>query len=179
MDIWQDESGWRAAGMPRTVLWQHAAEVTSYTALRNPDGAVWDITSTGGAVRVEILDGQTALVDGNIARVTRKADGRMLVRWKNRSYHITPAGPPDVLRAGSSAGSGVGTVTAPMPGRVVKLHAEAGTVVTQHQPLLVLESMKIEHVVTAPRAGTLAKLNVSAGAQVRAGAILAEIGPEG
>jgi propionyl-CoA carboxylase alpha chain len=62
-----------------------------------------------------------------------------------------------------------------MPGRVVKVTAAPGDTVTEHQPLLVLESMKIEHVVTAPTAGEITRLDVSEGSQVIAGAVLAEI----
>jgi biotin carboxyl carrier protein len=62
-----------------------------------------------------------------------------------------------------------------MPGRVVKVNVALGDTVTERQPLLVLESMKIEHVVTAPRAGEIVRLDVSEGSQVVAGALLAEI----
>ncbi len=177
-DVWQDRSTWRQAGTPRLLLWQRAGEITSCVTLRHPGSATWDIESSGNLIQAQTLDVRTVSIDGNVAKVTRKADGRLLVYWKNRSYHVTPARPPDAIRADSSIAVNDGTVTAPMPGRVVKLQVTVGDSVTERQPLLVLESMKIEHVVTAPGTGKLAKLNVSEGAQVQAGAVLAEIKPE-
>ena len=57
---------------------------------------------------------------------------------------------------------------------VVQLPA-VGTQVLRGQVLLVLESMKMEHVVAAPRAGRLAELLVAAGDQVTRDQLLGRI----
>jgi propionyl-CoA carboxylase alpha chain len=72
--------------------------------------------------------------------------------------------PVDVLAAGS--------LTAPMPGAVVRVLVDTGETVAAGQPLVVLEAMKMEHTVAAPVAGTVTEVSVSAGQQVEAGAVL-------
>lgn len=59
-----------------------------------------------------------------------------------------------------------GTVVAPMAGLVVKVLVMDGTKVEEGQPILVLEAMKMEHVVKAPFSGHVHGLQVTAGQQV-------------
>ncbi|XP_020256107.1 methylcrotonoyl-CoA carboxylase subunit alpha, mitochondrial isoform X2 [Asparagus officinalis] len=59
-----------------------------------------------------------------------------------------------------------GSVVAPMAGLVVKVLLENGALVGEGQPVLVLEAMKMEHVVKSPRAGYVEGLQVSPGQQV-------------
>ncbi|OIJ26507.1 acetyl/propionyl/methylcrotonyl-CoA carboxylase subunit alpha [Nocardioides luteus] len=68
-----------------------------------------------------------------------------------------------------------GSLLAPMPGSVVNVLAEAGSSVTEGQPLLVLEAMKMQHTVTAPTDGVLTQINVTPGTQVAAGEVLAVV----
>jgi propionyl-CoA carboxylase alpha chain len=60
----------------------------------------------------------------------------------------------------------------------VRLGAAVGDQVTAGQPLLWLEAMKMEHVITAPAAGVIAELPVAAGQQVQVGSVLAVVKPE-
>jgi propionyl-CoA carboxylase alpha chain len=71
-----------------------------------------------------------------------------------------------------------GSLLAPMPGLVLRVHAEVGTVVTAGQPLLVLEAMKMEQTVTAPADGVVAELHAKAGDQVSTGQVLAVVEAE-
>jgi acetyl-CoA/propionyl-CoA carboxylase biotin carboxyl carrier protein len=68
-----------------------------------------------------------------------------------------------------------GTVQSPMFGKVVKWLVEEGEQVTEGQPLVVLESMKMESQVPAPRAGKIEELAVAAGDDVKAGTPLATL----
>jgi acetyl/propionyl-CoA carboxylase alpha subunit len=67
------------------------------------------------------------------------------------------------------------TLTAPMPGTVLRVLVAVGETVQARQPLLVLEAMKMETPVVAPVAGKVAALHVEAGASVAAGAVLVTI----
>jgi 3-methylcrotonyl-CoA carboxylase alpha subunit len=62
-----------------------------------------------------------------------------------------------------------------MPGRVVKLLVGSGDHVTANQTLLVLEAMKIEHLVTAPRDAIVEAVRCKEGDQVALGAELIEL----
>ncbi|MFN0252006.1 MAG: biotin carboxylase N-terminal domain-containing protein [Kofleriaceae bacterium] len=68
-----------------------------------------------------------------------------------------------------------GGLTAPMPGKVVKVLVTAGQEVAQGAPLVVLEAMKMEHTVRAAEAGTVRALHVAVGEQVDADRLLAVV----
>ena len=76
-------------------------------------------------------------------------------------------------QAGPAAGPAA--ITAPMPGRVVKLLVKAGDPVVLRQGVVVVEAMKMENELRAPRAGTVREVRVAEGALVEAGATLAVI----
>ncbi len=63
----------------------------------------------------------------------------------------------------------------PMPGRLLRILALAGSRVERGQPILVLEAMKMEHVIRAAEPGRLVRLPFGEGDLVEAGALLAEI----
>jgi acetyl/propionyl-CoA carboxylase alpha subunit len=71
-------------------------------------------------------------------------------------------------------GSGLtaGSLTAPMPGTVVRVEAEKGQPVAAGDVLVVLEAMKMEHAVRAPVDGTVEDVLVAAGQQVDDGDVL-------
>jgi len=62
-----------------------------------------------------------------------------------------------------------GKLTAPMPGKVTKVHVEAGAKVKKGAPLLTLEAMKMEHTLSAPADGTVTMLRCGQGDQVEEG----------
>ena len=74
-----------------------------------------------------------------------------------------------------TAGAGPRAVTAPMPGKVVKMLVKAGDVVTARQGLVVVEAMKMENELRASKAGTVAEVKVTEGASVEAGTVLVVI----
>ncbi|HJE77280.1 MAG TPA: acetyl/propionyl-CoA carboxylase subunit alpha, partial [Brevibacterium epidermidis] len=65
-------------------------------------------------------------------------------------------------------------VLAPMPGSVVDIKVETGEAVEQGDPIVVVEAMKMEHVLTAPAAGIVNVVAV-AGAQVALDEVLATV----
>ena len=77
----------------------------------------------------------------------------------------------EAARAGGAAGVD-GRVTAPMPGKVIDVKVEPGARVESHQPLVVLEAMKMEQIVTAPYPADVRSVDVAVGEQVRTGTVL-------
>jgi 3-methylcrotonyl-CoA carboxylase alpha subunit len=67
------------------------------------------------------------------------------------------------------------SLEAPMPGMVLKLYVESGSVVEKGAPLLILEAMKMEHTLTAPRAGKVSAVNCKEGEMVQPGVELVVI----
>ena len=66
-------------------------------------------------------------------------------------------------------------LTAPMPGRVVRVLLAAGTIVESGAGVLVVEAMKMQNEIKSPKKGTIQKIMVSAGTAVNAGDVLAII----
>jgi biotin carboxyl carrier protein len=77
-------------------------------------------------------------------------------------------------RAGASE-QGVMKIKAPMPGKVVRILAPAGSQVEMGQSVLVIEAMKMQNELKAPKTGVVKKINVEEGAAVEAGQALAEV----
>ncbi|ETV99482.1 acetyl-CoA carboxylase, biotin carboxylase subunit [Aphanomyces invadans] len=77
---------------------------------------------------------------------------------------------------GTSAGGAASLVT-PMPGKVIKVMAKAGDTIVADQPLLIMEAMKMEHVLRAPRDGQVAEMNCEVGDFVSDGHVLVEMAP--
>jgi len=67
------------------------------------------------------------------------------------------------------------SMSAPMPGIVLKILVSVGQSVTKGTPLLILEAMKMEHQIVAPRDGTVAAINCTEGELVQPGLDLVEI----
>ncbi len=66
-------------------------------------------------------------------------------------------------------------IDAPMQGTIVAIHVTAGEAVQVHQPLLVIESMKMEHVIASEHTGVVDRVGVEVGATVHAGDLLIAI----
>lgn len=81
------------------------------------------------------------------------------------------------LRAAATAFQVEGTqvVTAPMPGKIVKVMVAVGEAVKEGQGLVVVEAMKMENELKAPKAGTVVKVLATEGSAVENGASLVVI----
>src|SRR5262245_55763693 len=112
-------------------------------------------------------------IDGRLVRaVVARTRERVLVALGGRVYEFESGGGAGRSQTG---GAGSGTVTAPMPGKIVSVLATVGQVVEVGAPLVVLEAMKMESTLTAEIAGRVLAVRVGAGALVAAGDVLVEI----
>ncbi|MGK5674942.1 biotin carboxylase N-terminal domain-containing protein [Micromonospora sp. URMC 106] len=127
-----------------------------------------------------------ALVEARPDRVVLDVDG---VRRTYRVHRVGSevfvdgpdgaAGLTELPRFGEpTAELATGSLVAPLPGTVTRVHVEAGQRVAAGDLLLTLEAMKLEHPVLAPAGGVVAELPVPAGGQVDTGAVLAVVDPE-
>ncbi|MEV0318988.1 acetyl/propionyl/methylcrotonyl-CoA carboxylase subunit alpha [Streptomyces sp. NPDC050658] len=100
--------------------------------------------------------------------------------WLGRdghAWHVQDHDPVEANLSGS-AHSGADALTAPMPGTVTVVKVSTGDQVTAGQSLLVVEAMKMEHVISAPHAGTVAELDVTPGSTVAMDQVLAVVIPD-
>jgi biotin carboxyl carrier protein len=76
-------------------------------------------------------------------------------------------------RARAADDHGPRKLTAPMPGKVVRMLLKAGEAVEAGTGVLVVEAMKMQNEIKSPKKGTIQKILVSEGASVNAGDVLA------
>jgi acetyl/propionyl-CoA carboxylase alpha subunit len=97
--------------------------------------------------------------------------------WRLNLPAPPPAPPPDVETETHrpSTSTEATTVTAPMPGTVIRVEVAAGDIVRARQPVVVLEAMKMEIPVHSPFDGSVTAVHVSAGDHVAGGTELLEI----
>ena len=86
-----------------------------------------------------------------------------------------PAPPPALAAAEGHEPGAPSTVTAPMPGTVVRVLVAPGDSVEQRQPLVVLEAMKMETPLVSPYAAIVQAVHVAEGDRVAGGAVLVEL----
>ncbi|GAA4515010.1 acetyl/propionyl/methylcrotonyl-CoA carboxylase subunit alpha [Brevibacterium yomogidense] len=157
--LWEDGSGWRSLTPARsTVPLVHRGEHVDVDFGHPP------VADLGDGVLRLTLDGEQVT-----GRVWASADGRTL--WVRTRDGLAQFTRPHAETAIGAAAAGA-DVLAPMPGSVIDLRVEDGDTVTTGQPVVVVEAMKMEHVLTAPADG-IVQLKTVTGAQVALDEVLA------
>ena len=96
---------------------------------------------------------------------------------RGRTYAVSIVDPKR-LRSGQNSDRhqhGVAEIRAPMPGKVVRVHLEAGASVEKGAGLVVVEAMKMQNEMKSPRDGVVVSINVKPGDTVNAGDVLAVV----
>jgi biotin carboxyl carrier protein len=117
-----------------------------HLSIRMPDGSMHDVVV------------ETGLHHGQ--RLIQLGGARMATAVSTR--------PPRVASSGG-ASHGPLRITAPMPGKIVRLPLRVGDTVEARQPVVVIEAMKMENALAAGRAGRIAEILVQEGMSVEAG----------
>jgi biotin carboxyl carrier protein len=161
---------------------------------------LFEVTTAGESARIEVRESQgryrvsigekmleldlvrigdhelSLLVDGTSHDVTleKTPEGfAVVLRGDRFDVEIKDAVKGAVL---GRAASGPLKLTAPMPGKIVKLLVAPGDFVEAGLGVLVMEAMKMENELKAGRAGTVQEIKVKEGQAVEMGALLAVIG---
>src|SRR5215203_3279916 len=137
------------------------------------------ITAEGEESIVEVLysgDGRIrALIDEEpLEAEILLGPEKVLISLRGETHTLRKLKPPAVDETGPGADAAA-SLTAPMPGTVVKVLVEEGQDVEEGQLLLILEAMKMEQPVSAPHAGVVHSLPFDEGSLVPGGAVLAEV----
>ncbi len=175
-DPWDCARGFRVNGRgTRVMTYQLGGDEHVVTATYHADG--YDLGD--GPVSVEVTaNGLRAALNGKTyAADVVLAGDTLSVLYDGARFDLTLIHPFDVdsFVAGAAGGD---AVTAPMPGKVIKLNVAVGDKVSQGEDLGVLEAMKMEHTLTAPRDGVVASVTAKAGDQVAEGAVLISLEEE-
>jgi len=102
--------------------------------------------------------------------------GMLVVVIDGYRFEIDVRDPRRFRRGAAGRGAdGVQTISAPMPGKVVRVLVAAGDEVEAGQGLLVIEAMKMQNELKAPRAGKVLTISAKEGATVTPGEALATI----
>ena len=174
--------GWRRAGggTPwRALIGPHGSEETECRILEEPNREDPEIVliedSDGVQTRAVVYDSSPGHLDVELeeSRKLFRIERRGNLIWVGAGGHAVAFSINTHREHGAQAGERA--LVATMPGTVIVIHARNGDQVDAGDPLLALESMKMEVVVSAPHAGTVSDLTVSEGDQVRQGQQLASI----
>ncbi|MCX4981033.1 biotin carboxylase N-terminal domain-containing protein [Streptomyces sp. NBC_00572] len=147
------------------------AAVATSAALLGDSPAPGRVSGRGGVAEIAFhLDGVT-----HRFTVAPSPEGLWLGR-DGDSWHVMDHDPVAAALSGARHG-GADTLAAPMPGTVTVVKVAVGDEVEAGQSLLVVEAMKMEHVISAPHAGTVTELDVTPGTTVAMDQILAVVTP--
>lgn len=101
-------------------------------------------------------------VNGNVYEITIEVIDKADIK----APAAAPAAPIAPVAEGAK------TVTAPMPGNILKVNVQNGQAVKKGDVLVILEAMKMENEIMAPCDCTVASVNVTPGTTVDAGAVI-------
>jgi propionyl-CoA carboxylase alpha chain len=169
-------SGWRNARLPRQhveLLYGESSIGVHY--VRRRDGT-FDLGELGHAV---VHQWSSDYIDVEVnarrrrVRVTQAA-GHLYVQSLHGTVDFEVVERFEVRRQAPNAGG----LSAPMPGRVLDVRVSPGQVVHAGETLIVMEAMKMEHVIAASGDGTVDEVLVAKGDQVESGAALLTMRPE-
>ncbi|MFD7287215.1 biotin carboxylase N-terminal domain-containing protein [Streptomyces sp. NPDC059863] len=166
VDPFSVPDGWRLGGVPHPV--GHPLRATGLEPVT---------VEAPPADRSRVEPGRvTVTVDGVTHTFHRAGD------WLGRdgdSWHVQDFDPVEAALRGAAGAGGLDALTAPMPGTVTVVKVAVGDEVTAGQSLLVVEAMKMEHVISAPHDGTVTELDVTPGSTVAMDQVLAVVAPAG
>ncbi|MFI6107759.1 acetyl-CoA carboxylase biotin carboxylase subunit [Streptomyces sp. NPDC051310] len=162
VDPFSVPSGWRLGGEP--------APLTHWLRVAGSEPVAH---RSRGRARVTD-DTVTVTLDG-VTHAFRRAG-----TWLGRdgdSWNVLDHDPVEAS-LGRAAHGGADSLTAPMPGTVTVVKVAVGDDVVAGQGLVVVEAMKMEHVISAPHDGTVAELDVTPGTTVAMDQVLAVVVPK-
>jgi 3-methylcrotonyl-CoA carboxylase alpha subunit len=144
--------------------------------------APWRLAGIGIPLRLNV-DGREAIMEAHATaqpsrfRIDGDFSGEIDIAQRSGP---TPAprfsdAPDEQHAAHAARGAGGGQITAPMPGKIVKIAVREGQDVAAHDVLLVLEAMKMEHRIETPDDATIGTLHVNEGDIVSSGAPLIDL----
>jgi 3-methylcrotonyl-CoA carboxylase alpha subunit len=154
-DPFEGVDGWRLSGQRASSWWRLTVGSGEATEVQVTDRSQHDPQRTGAHTFALTLAGERS--DWSYA-----TDGEVI--WLGSQGHAWPVRRSTAAAAQESESGG--DLRAPMPGQVLLVPATLGETIRAGEPVVVLESMKMELVMAAPIDGTVAELSVAVGDKV-------------
>ena len=184
-DAWTVADGWRVSGHHTRVFNFLDVDGQAEDIELHRDDQQWSLLRNGQALPLEWagetqgtgrerlrirLDGKDHTGDVLLA-------GETITVYRNGISHVLRLHDA-VAHAQDEGGSPGGSLTAPMPGKIISVAVKAGDTVKSGDTLLVMEAMKMEHTIQSPRDGLVEEVFYQPGDQVSDGAQLIAIAEE-
>jgi len=144
-------------------------ETGSWTGRVNDEAVAVNAANTAAGVLSMLMGGESYEIVANPAQQQVAIGG---IRY---SVEVRDPRSWRTRRARLGAHDGARKITAPMPGKVVRVVAPLGTEVEQGAGIIVIEAMKMQNELKSPKKGRVAKVLAAEGAAVNAGDVLAVI----
>jgi 3-methylcrotonyl-CoA carboxylase alpha subunit len=168
---WNIVDGWRLnLGSHHELAFAEGEREHRVTVHFTADGLRFSVEQREYALAGGDEDGVLRVALGDVSfRVRAVRDGIDWHLFRDGIHHVLTlksvqtAPEPDAV---------IGTLAAPMPGKVLQVLVQAGAQVAKGTPLVILEAMKMEHTIAAPHDGRVAEIHFKAGEQVNEGAEL-------
>lgn len=178
-DPWRQTNGWRLGGVSRDITYgwsgreyqvsaQHAGETCWRMSV---NGSEYVVGVQRAAHRTLVLRQGPEVQTFVVVRVPQGLD----VELRGVVYRLARPQERAAFSRGGRRARTDAALTAPMPGTVVKVEVQEGQRVSAHEPLVVLEAMKMEHVVHAPHEGVVRAILYQPGELVPAGSPVVEL----
>ncbi len=143
------------------MKWQVAVD---HRTIEIDSAELADVTQVEPGVYSVLLNGASYEI-----RLLETAGG-LTAEARGRRFAVELRDPRETGRGSrASVGTGPQNVTAPMPGKVVRVLIEVGDSVAEGQGLIVVEAMKMQNEMKASRAGRVIEVRARGGDTVGAG----------
>ena len=179
IDPWAERCGWRVDGSYRRMLSFQDSESVQEVLIDMVDGVTsLTVDAERAAVAISSQTNGVASVL-HVALLMRSSRVSGTVVRQGGLFDVFVSGKCETLTlkdplasTGQAEADHAGSLTAPMPGKIIAIEVKAGEKVKRGQALLVMEAMKMEHTINAGLDGVVENIFFGVGEQVAEGAVL-------